>query len=268
MRRLNPIIPKEHGALAVVFVPMVIGASVTQSFSPWVILLAASTLGFFLSYVPMQTLVRGLLDGSRDAAIIRESKLWAGIYIGAGTIFLVPMLLNGHWMIVPLGAVGAASFMLRASLERWFHGRVLVDLIAVVGLTVSAPATYVVSSGLFDQTAATLWILNALFFGCTVVYVHLKIRGSASKKRRLGWSDKIRLGTLNLLYHLLALSFVIFLVAVHYTPRIAIIAFAPMTMHAIYGTVSLSGQVRFKRLGFILVGQSVLFAVLLIHAGF
>jgi len=71
-----------------------------------------------------------------------------------------------------------------------------------------------------------------------------------------------------LLYHLLALSFVIFLVAVHYTPRIAIIAFAPMTMHAIYGTVSLSGQVRFKRLGFILVGQSVLFAVLLIHAGF
>jgi len=268
MTRLNPIIPTEHGAWAVIFVPLVIGASVTESFSPRVILLAGSMLGFFLSHVPLQTLLRRRLEGLRDAVVVRASMLWAGIYLGVGTIFLVPLLLSGYWMIVPLGAVGVAAFLLTVCLRSRIPGKFLVDQIAVLGLTVSAPAAYVVTSGSFDRTAVTLWILNALFFGGTVVYVHLKIRASAARNPRLAWSDKARLGTLNVLYHVLALSLVIFLVAVHYTPRLAIVAFVPMTIHSIYGTVRLSDKVRYKRLGIILVGQSILFAVVLTHAGF
>jgi hypothetical protein len=37
-----------------------------------------------------------------------------------------------------------------------------------------------------------------------------------------------------------------------------------MALHAVFGTVRLGSQVRFKRLGFLLLGHSIVFAVLLV----
>jgi hypothetical protein len=43
--------------------------------------------------------------------------------------------------------------------------------------------------------------------------------------------------------------------------------FGPMIAHALWGTVRLTGSVRLKRLGILLVGQSVVFLVLLATLG-
>ena len=76
-------------------------------------------------------------------------------------------------------------------------------------------------------------------------------------------ADKISLGKLTLLYHLLVLILVGLLAAIHLTPGFAILAFVPIAAHAVYGTLNLSGKVRFKNLGFLLLAQSLLFGVFL-----
>ena len=79
----------------------------------------------------------------------------------------------------------------------------------------------------------------------------------------LSWSDKISIGKLNLLYHFVVVMAVLALVYLHFTTIIVLIAFVPMMVHAIVGTIRLSAQIRFRRLGYLLLAQSIAFAILL-----
>ncbi|MGH7495298.1 MAG: nitrous oxide reductase family maturation protein NosD [bacterium] len=139
---------------------------------------------------------------------------------------------------------------------------ILSDLISVAGLTLSAPSAYYVATGKLDQTAALLWLLNFLFFGSGIVYVHTKLRAAALKKPHFSFGEKLRLGKLNLIYHLIVLVIVGILAVKNFTPLFAFVAFVPMTIHAIYGTVKLSSTVRFENLGLILLLHSFSFALL------
>ena len=135
---------------------------------------------------------------------------------------------------------------------------------AVAGLTLSSPSAYYITTGLFDANTAVLWVLNFLFFGCSVFYVHMKIKVSALKKDRLPMREKLSLGRLNIIYHLFVVSVVIMLSLYHFTPLTATLAFLPMFIHAIYGTITLTGKIKFKRLGFLLLAQSILFGIVLV----
>jgi nitrous oxidase accessory protein len=148
-------------------------------------------------------------------------------------------------------------------LTRHYSKTVLSDLISVLGLTLSAPAAYYAVAGKLDQPAAMLWLMNFLFFGSGIVYVHTKLRAAALKKPDFSFGEKLSLGKLNLIYHVIVLTIVGILAAKNFTPLFALVAFVPMTIHAIYGTLKLSSAVRFKNLGLILLLHSLLFALLL-----
>jgi hypothetical protein len=68
---------------------------------------------------------------------------------------------------------------------------------------------------------------------------------------------------MNLLYHIAVISIIGALAALQFTSLVALVAFFPMLIHGVYGTLKLSGKVRFKKLGFLLLGQSILFGILL-----
>ncbi len=260
----KPIITREHGSWAVLFVPMLIGVVYAGSFSVNILLLVFSALGIFLSYVPIHTLLREFNGTPQGKEKIRASIIWGMVYVSIGTAFIIPLFLQGYYHLITFAVLGAISFFGNYFLTVKIQKSIISDLTAVAGLTLSAPSAYYISTGLFDVNAAVLWLLNFLFFGCSVFYVHMKIKVSALKKDHLPLRDKLTLGKLNILYHLFVISVVIMLSLYSFTPLTATLAFLPMSIHAVYGTITMTGKIKFKKLGFLLLGQSILFGIVLV----
>ncbi len=260
----KPIITREHGSWAVLFVPMLIGVVYAGSFSINILLFTFSALGIFLSYVPIHTLLREFNGSPQGKEKLNASIVWAVIYIFVGAAFIIPLFRQGYNHLVTFAVLGALSFFGNYFLTLKTQKSILSDLTAVAGLTLSAPSAYYISTGSFDMNAAVLWTLTFLFFGCSVFYVHMKIKVSTLKKESLPIREKLTLGRLNILYHLFVVAVVLMLSLYRYTPLTATLAFVPMFIHAIYGTITLTGKVKFKNLGFLLLAQSMLFGVVLV----
>ena len=256
----KPIIPNEHGAWAVLFVPMIVASTVAGAWTFELICLAFSALGVFMSYVPLQFLMKSWMGDVQNAEKLKQSHFWSAVYLGFGIAWAVPILMKGFVLLPAFGILGAIFFLLSFALSRRFKKNILSDSVSVLGLTLSAPGAYYVATGVLDQTALLLWLWSVLFFECGVFYVHMKIKALGIKKTTLTWKEKLAVGRLNVLYHVLAVVAVAFLTAQFGTPRLVIVAFVPMVVHAIYGTLNLSSRVRFKNLGFLLLAQSFLFA--------
>ncbi len=266
MKFPKPIITREHGSWAVLSVPMVVGIAFTGHGTLNNVLLEFSALGVFLSYVPFHTILREMNGMPQGKEKLSASYVWASLYLLAGFGFILPLFLQGYFHLITFAVVGSASFFYNFFLTIKGQKTIISDLTAVAGLTLSAPSTYYISTGLLDLDAVVLWVLNFLFFGCSVFYVHMKINVIVIKKKHFPLSEKITLGRLNILYHLFVIAIVISLSVYNYTPLTATLAFIPMAIHAIYGTITLSGETKFKKLGLLLLAQSFLFGLLLIVA--
>lgn len=75
----KPIVTREHGSWAVLLIPLASGAVVAGAGTPNLVLLLLASLGMFMSYVPVQTLIlekTGAMQGNKK---ISASRLWAGI---------------------------------------------------------------------------------------------------------------------------------------------------------------------------------------------
>lgn len=257
------VIPKEHGAWAVLLVPMFVGAAVAEGWTWNFVLLVLAALFMVLGYVPAQGVLRHYFVNPQVKEKFRQNVFWAGAYLVAGMSFAIPLLVQGYLLLLVPGFAGMATFLAHFHLTRRFPKTIPADLLAVCGLTLTGPAAYYIGTGLLDGTAALLWLFNVLFFGSSVFYVHMKIRASSSKDGAMGIPDKISIGRLNIIYHVVVIALVVAMSLYHPTLQFAVIAFLPMVLHALYGTYNLSRRVQFKRLGFILLGQSVLFGILL-----
>ncbi len=256
------IIPKEHGAWAVLLVPMIVVSCVVETFSLNLMLLAGSTLAMFMSSGPVQMILRNRLAGSLESEKLRDAKFSAGLCLLASLILATPLLLQRFWLLAAFGFLAAVSFFLSFFISKGTHKSIRSDLLAVFGLTLSAPSTYYLLQGTIDSLSLELWLLNFLFFGSSVFYVHMKIAATKFREFELNASQKLLLGKMNLVYHVVVLAIITTLVALNYTEELAIGAFAPILIHSIYGTVKLSTKVSFKRLGFLLLGQSIVFGIL------
>lgn len=254
------VFPKEHGAWAVLFVPMIVGAVIADRFSANLILLFLSALGFFLAYQPVQIFLRKQTLSDEK---MRAAKTWAPAFLLWGAIPSIFLFLQGFWLLLPIGVFALAAFFLNVALTRNRPKSIGSDFVAVVGLTTTGPAASYVSSGSLEIGGLLLWLLNVLFFGSSVFYVHMKIRASSLKKEVMTSRDRVFLGQYNILYHVALLAVVAAFTSVSEKSFLAIAAFVPVSLHAFIGTVRLSPRVRFKKLGFLLLAQSVLFAVLL-----
>lgn len=258
------VIPKEHGAWAVLLVPMFVGAAVAEGWTWNFVLLVLAALFMFLSYVPAQGVLRHYFVNTQTEERFRQNAFWSGAYLVAGMSFAVPLLAQGYLLLLVPGFTGMAAFLAHFFLTRRFPKTIPGDLLAVCGLTLTAPAAYYVGTGVLDGTAALLWLFNVLFFGSSVFYVHMKIRATSSKNAEMGIPDKISIGGLNIIYHVVVIAVVVAMSLLYQSLQFAAIAFLPMALHAMYGTYALSRRVQFKKLGFILLGQSVLFGILLL----
>lgn len=259
----KPIMPKEHGAWAVLFVPLFAGASIAGVRSPNFILLALSAFCVFMSYVPVQILLRHVFVNPQRGEKLRQAAFWSAVYLLPGISALIPVLTQEYPLLLVIGAVAVAAFLAHFILTRHHPGAISGDLLAVCGLTITAPAAYYVGTGAVDGKALMLWLYSSLFFGSSVFYVHMKIHAATLKRTEMRIADRLSLGKFNLLYHTGVIALLVAMSIYRQSMPFAVLAFVPMALHALYGTFTLSSRVRFKKLGFLLLGQSMMFGVLL-----
>lgn len=262
----KPIITKEHGSWAVLFAPMLIAMSIAQRFTVDILLITLATACVFLSYVSLQTILRHYFVQSQSNEKLRSAIFWASVFLLMAFVLSLPLLAKGFWLLLPMVGIGIVVFVANFAVTHKFQKTTGGDLIAVLGLTLSGLAVYYVAAGRIDMTALSVWFLSFLFFGCGVFYVHMKMRATGLKRSDLTIFEKLSAGKLNIAYHLVVFTIVSLLVWMHYTPQLVFAAFVPMAIHAFAGTITLTRRIRFRNLGFVLLGHSVLFSLLLILA--
>jgi hypothetical protein len=242
---------------------MIVGITIARQYSLGELWLFLAALSAFMAYVPLQTLLRHRFIRPQNNERLCQAKFWALAFGCLGFVSGSLLIVLGFPLLLLFGVLGVISFSSNFLFTRHFQKTIAGDLVAVAGLTLGAPSMYYVAIGRLDTFAFSLWILNLLFFGSSVFYVHMKMRASALKKTDLTLVEKVSIGRLNIIYHFCTLVIVCVLALNHFAPSLAVLAFVPMTIHAIIGTIRLSGNNRYKALGYLLLGQSVLFGLML-----
>ena len=257
----RPIFPKEHGAWALLLVPMITAAWTAGAATLDLLLFVLGSISVFLAYLPVQNILRGHFV--HDPHKVYQARFWAGLYLVVGLMFLVPLLFRRFFFIILFGVISVVAFLGNYFLTRRYGKTSSVDLLSVIGITVTGPSSYYIITGLLDLTALLIWLINILFFGFSVFYVRMKISAVASKKLGLSFGEKLQLGKQTLLYLILVSMAAPLLSIGGSTPLVRLFWFLPISIHSLWGTLTLSSDVKFKNLGFLLLGQSVLFSILL-----
>ncbi len=263
--RMSMPLPKEHGSWAMFAVPLVIGFAVAAQWQWRSILLIAAALGLFLVRFPIDTLIKTRKHPTADRPrLIRWSVIYGSIAaICGGALIAIDQL---DWL-VPLGLLGAALLIYHWWLvDRRKEMSARGELAGIFGLALGAPLAYYVSTGALNSVAASLWIVNALYFGGTVFYIKLKVRQQPKEPAPDRVGERLVKAKACLTYQSVVLTLVILLVAVHRLPALALLAFVPMTLKVLIGATRWQDRksLSLPRLGVIEMLHSVLFAVLII----
>jgi hypothetical protein len=256
---------KEHGAWAVFFVPLVIGAGLGGGFDWFALFFTLSSLGIFLSYLPAQTVLREAFGRAQDQDKLIAAYQWTAIYFTAGILLGLPVLvIRERWLLLPIGVASMGCFLLSFFLARRQPKTITSDLVSVLGVTLTGPSMYYVVTGQLDRTAFVLWLLNILFFASCIFHVQMRIRALGVKKTQWSFGDRLRCNGFNLIFHAVMIAVLLLLVFEHWIPSIVLFAFAPITVYAVCGTAKLTNDRDFRKLGLTLLGHSIVFMVLLL----
>jgi hypothetical protein len=251
------MVTREHGSWAVIGVPLVVAGMMGREWFPWLAALGLSSIAVFMSYVPVQILLRRG-NASRPEER-RRAVRWAAAYLGIGAASAAPLLLSGWPWLAAFGVGGAGLFYLNHRLTRNAPKTIPGDLAAVAGLTLTGPAGLYVANGSLGPETWLLWFLCFAFFAGTIFHVHMKIAARAHGGAPLQPAEQLRLGRGNLLYQSSAISSVVALAATGAVPWTTVAAYMPMAGQAVYGTLRLKRDLKFKNLGLALLAQSLLF---------
>lgn len=241
--------------------PLLAGA--LRGFSWELALLLAAALALFTASPAAMVLLRHAAGNRRHTTGLAAARRWAVWWLAAALASGLPLLVGGHWRLLaflpPAGAAFVGSFLL----SRRSGKTALSDVVAMAGLTLTGPAALAVADGGCGASCLLFYAYNLLFFGGSVFYVHMKMHRPVDAAGKSPLHARVAAGRDNLLYQAGTLSGVGGLALAGAAPLTALVAFLPMAAQAVAGTYTLGRRVRFKRLGFLLLGHSLLFGLLL-----
>jgi hypothetical protein len=259
----KPPMPREHGAWGILLIPFTTAVGVSGMFDLKIALLLVSILCFYVA----------------RTSYLKQNLKWTTLLLAGSVVCVAPLLFVWRlWWLIAFGAV-AAPLAFRKT-ER----SVDMQLVAVAGLTLTAPAAWYVATSQIDRRAWLLWLLNVLYFAGGVFYVKMHIAAAMAgraiaphpdplpasgergeqQSRTLPARTRLRLGAPTLGVYT-ALPVVLF--ALVWSGAISCwvtLAYAPVVVRAVAGVWRLSPSLRIKRLGWTEVAYSIVFAVILI----
>lgn len=252
------LFPKEHGAWGMFLTSYMLGALIARDFNIPAILLAFAALCTFLLKQPIYIWLK-----KRSITETANARFWVITHAGIAALFAFPLIVIYHrWWLLPLGLVAFAFAFFSAWLQRRRMVRsVWGESLAIVQLTITAPATFYSLTGEFTSVAWKLWGLLILYYAGSIFYVKLKVMQYSY--RPIEWRKKLKLGWPNVTYQVVILLIVSFGVFERFVPPLALVAFIPNSMKAFIGTFLVGESLRLKIIGWTELGFSTLYALLL-----
>jgi hypothetical protein len=272
-----PPLPHEHGAWAMLVLPLVLGLAAagdapaaaadavtgggasTPAGAAWLaaaLVPPAMALLFMSRYAAVAAATR-IVDGKKvPEGFIARRILWAAIYIGAGAL-----LFAAAWRLAPPGArrdvvaAGAVTLLLGALHTLLvFAGRdrtIPGEIIGMAGLASAATLVMTVAGRPLDRRSVGAGLLALLYFASSLAYVRAirgLWKGDTTGRRRC------------IVAHALIAGAVAQIAAGSFIPFLAAAAFLPVYARTTWGLVAPPANLR--TLGWREVGVSVAFAAI------
>ena len=251
-------LPREHGAWAMLYVPFVLGVAVAGRVSLPVLLLLVATTALFISRESLLGWWRARSRGRRTQASEQTGRLllvyFAIVAAGGAPLILVYKL---YWLL-PLALIGFAVLAANGKQGTDFKDRTIQsEVMAIIGLTMTAAAAYYVAHGAWNQTALWLWALSAAYFASSVFYVKLCVTGLHAKQA----ADRQRARWQCAGYHSFLLASLLALALTRSLPLFALVAFAPVLARTGWSLLKPARTLDLKRIGIAEIVYSVIFLI-------
>jgi hypothetical protein len=248
-------LPKEHGAWVMLYVPFVLGVAVAGRVNWPVLLLLLSATAVVISRESLLVYWRARARG-RDAA---ESGRTLLLYLALTAAFGSPLILAFElFWLIPLGVIGAALLLINGrQATRMEERSTMSEIMAIGGLTMTAPAAYYAASGRWEMTALWLWLLSALYMASSVFYIKLRVyRLNPSKQ-----AEQRQALRSCAFYHSFLIVALPVLISAGSLSLFAFIAFAPALVRTFWGMFAPKTKVNLARAGILEIAYSLIFLV-------
>ena len=248
-------LPREHGAWAMLYVPFAVGALAAGSISIRLVFLFLSVTFVFIARESLLGWWRSRSRGQKDDQALK----YLAIYLLLAGAFGMPLL--ALWQLfwfapVAIGTLMLLAFNARQAIQR--EDRTTAsEIIAIAGLTLTAPASHYVARGHLDLTALWLWVLCSMYFASSVFYVKLRVSTLNPRKeteRRESWR-------LCALYHGFLLASLLLMAFGGSLSLLVLVAFAPVLIRSLFYLARPVRRINLKLIGWLEVGYSVVFLV-------
>ena len=259
------VVPREHGAWGMLFVPMVSGAVVagsaaSRNYTAFAVFLLAALSLFWM---------RTPLEAWLGTTAIKAQSTTERLTVAQVTLALafVSALATG-WLfrsgytrgLLAIGGVAAIAFASQALIKGLGRaGRMPAQIVGAVGLTATAAGAYYVITGRLDATAISLWLANWLFAADQIHYVQLCIHGS----RTATLSEKLRMGFGFIAGQLMLVLVLVLATLLGYVSWLVLLAFTPALARGTTWFFRGLKPLQVHKLGFAELRQALLFGALL-----
>jgi YwiC-like protein len=265
---LKDTLPKEHGTWAMLLAPWAIGCGVARRLDAWEITLLASMLLAFLAQHQLAAWLRLRRGAASRADAARLSRQRVLVLVTAAALTGLPLVARLGTAFLGLAAIagalgGGALALVHRRVERALPGQVL----AAIGLPVSAPAAHAVATGQVGAVGVELWALCALFFLGAVVYVRLKILAIARVSRLGSRAARVAFAAPTLAMETVIAAAAVALALLGPLSPLVGLAFVPVAVQAIAGTLTLHRRAHLKRVGILSTAHAAIFAAIVIAFG-
>lgn len=256
--RTNLKLPREHGAWAMFYVPFVLGVLVAAKISLPVLLLLLAMSAMFISRESLLVWWRARARGRLTETSAKAGRLllvYLGIAVACGGPLIFAYRL--YWLL-PLALLGCALLAVNGKQATQFEDRsARGEILAIAGLTMTAPAAYYVAHGEWDHTAVWLWALSAAYFASSVFYVKLRVTRAHAKRK----DDQQRARWQCIGYHSFLLISLLALAITRSLPLFLLIAFAPVLGRTFWSLLKPANSLNLKRIGITEIIYSLIFLI-------
>lgn len=247
-------LPKEHGAWAMLCIPFVAGVLVAGSVSLSLLLLALSVVFVFIA---RESLLRWRRAQSRRLQSDRAKRFVLG-YLTLAGLLGAPLFLVYHlYWLVPIGLAALVLLAVNTlQAVRRDDRSILGEILAIGGLTLTAPAAHYVARGVLQGAALWLWALCLLYFTSSVFYVKLRVN-TINPRREEARKSRWRCAV----YHTFLLAALLVVALTGSLSLFALAAFSPVLVRSFWQLASPVQQVNLQRIGWLEVIYSIVFLI-------
>jgi len=258
-------LPREHGAWAMLLVPLVTGAAAGHPHGERIIgilIFAAAALGLFCLRTPVEAELEISPVHPQNAAERRLVHYSIYIYASvAGSALAVLIVWIHAYGLLLLGAAAAIAFLVQAILKQLGRQtRLNAQLTGAIALSSTAAGAYYLATGHFGPAAIVIWLANWLFAANQIHFVQLRIHSA----RVMTPAEKLVRGQGFLLHQAAALWLLTLAWRAGWLPGLTLVAFGPVFFRGLAWFLQSPQPLQVHRLGISEVAYAIFFGGLFI----